>query len=228
MLSEIRRDIDLLCTCSVHHDMVETSTLMTSASHFKRWGKSMRNASGSKSEKKDGQRGGCSDNSKPPAKGIGGVGVWEGGGGSQVMSVKEIRVRWLQCTLDHKWLMRWTHTQFDSNCVSFAFTDSCSCLQSFWISARYGAFKGCLSSEYPERDIFHSKSLRRGTSSVLCGHASSRMNPVVLTLLTPSHVQKGRHGVWFLSPLTYDPTKDHSWDFVALYLKAFNSQECTV
>lgn len=86
----------------------------------------------------------------------------------------------------------------------------------------------CLGSNTPERAIFHSKSLRRGTSSVLCSHASSCMNPVVLTLLTLSHVQKVRHGVWFLSPLTYDPTKDHSWDFVALYLKAFNSQACTV
>lgn len=78
------------------------------------------------------------------------------------------------------------------------------------------------------RDIFHSESSNRGTSSVLCGHAPSCMNPVVLTLLTPNHVQKGRLGVWFPSPLTYDPTKDHSRDFVALYAKAFNSQACTV
>lgn len=63
---------------------------------------------------------------------------------------------------------------------------------------------------------------------MLCGHAPSCLNPVVLTLLTPCHVQKGRHGVWFPSPLTYDQTKDYSEDFVALYVKALNSQACTV
>lgn len=92
--------------------------------------------------------------------------------------------------------------------ISFTFTEHY--VSGFGVSVHFSVFKGCLSSKYPERHIFHSKSLRRGTSSVLCGHASSCMNPVVLTLLTPSHVQKGRHGVWFPSPLAYDPTKDHS------------------
>lgn len=143
---------------------------------------------------------------------------------SQMWSVKEIRVKGLQSTLYNKWLMQPTHMQLNSNCISFTFTEDY-----VWrVFEVLSLFKGCLSSEYPERDIFHSKSLSRGTSSVLCGHAPFCMNPVVLTLLTPSHVQKGRHGVWFPSPLTYNPTKDHSWAFVALYIKALNSRESAV
>lgn len=146
---------------------------------------------------------------------------------SQIRSVKEIRVKWLQDTLDNKWLMHLTHMQFKFK-LHIIYTSYGLCYKCFWVSVHFWLFRGCLSSEYPKRDIFHSKGSSRGTSSVLCGHAPSCMNPVVLTLLTLGHVQKGRHGVWFPSPLTYDPTKDHSWDFVALYVKTYNSQACTV
>lgn len=117
-----------------------------------------------------------------------------------------------------------THMQLNLNCISFTFTED----YITQIFVHFCLCRLCLSSEYPERDIFHSGSSSRRTSSVLCSHAPSCMNPVVLTLLTLCHVQKGRHGVWFPSPLTLDPTKDHSWDFVALYVKTFNSQACTV